>query len=456
MGRILRGAKVFALLAAVVAVLGACDDLRGPENHQNSLRPEGPQATDIDNLFIPVLAISTVVFILVLGAVIYAAWRFRRRTGNENPKQSHGNPIIEFGAVVGSFTLLAVIAVPTVNLIFELDAAPAADRDPLEVTVVGKQWWWEFTYTNLTDEKTEEGAPKPLVTSTELHIPAGRPVVLNLDGRNTVGNTFEATPNPYAGSSPDVIHSFWVPELNGKRDYVPGRLNTWKIEANEPGKFLGQCAEYCGLSHANMRLRVIAMTQSDFDGWVKAQRGSSAEPFLEADGTTPAGPAQALAAQTFQCTNCHVFDDSSKPNYGPNLTHLASRSTIGGGTHVLFETNRLGEPTSNFQLDVLARWIHDATSQAYGAPQSSEGSRWPMPLPEGYSPMPPNQGMPSFAQLSYVPTFLNGEPDLENYPLMSLAEACDIAEYLAAGRPAGMQIDEGACANPSTKPGVAE
>src|SRR5690606_36479402 len=112
-----------------------------------------------------------------------------------------------------------------------------------------KQWWWEFTYTNLDDELTDDGKPLPLVVSTELHVPTDRPVLLNLDGRNTVGNDFGATPNPDAGSGPDVIHSFWVPELNGKRDYVPGRLNTWKIEAPQAGKYLGQCAEYCGLSH---------------------------------------------------------------------------------------------------------------------------------------------------------------------------------------------------------------
>ena len=99
-------------------------------------------------------------------------------------------------------------------------------------------------------------------------------------------------------------------------------------------------------------------------------------------------------------TNCHSFDDSSAGNYGPNLTHVATRSTIGGGTHVMFETDELGQPTGDFQLDVLARWIHDATSDDYGVPQSSQGSRWPIPLPDNISPMPPKSL--KFTQVSSV------------------------------------------------------
>src|SRR5262249_26048766 len=153
----------------------------------------------------------------------------------------------------------AVIAVPTVSTIFKLadDPGPSA----LQVTVVGKQWWWQFNY---PDAK--------VVTSGELIIPTGRPVHLSL---TSCSDTLGGTPEQPACN---VIHSFWVPELAGKKDVVPGHHNTMTIEADKPGTFLGQCAEYCGLSHANMRFRVIAKSPDDFESWLSDQQAGPVEP----------------------------------------------------------------------------------------------------------------------------------------------------------------------------------
>lgn len=431
----------------LAAALGACDDV-SPSNDQNVWNARGEQAKDILSLYKVVTGAAVIVGIAVGVVVVYVMVRFRRRSDADNPKQSHGNPIVEGSAVIGSFILLVAIGIPSVALIWKLDSAPAKSARPLEVNVVAKQWWWQYAYPSPDGAKDANGKPLPVVTSTELHIPINRPIWLKLDGRpNDDDKTQkEVGTNPLAGSTPDVIHSFWIPELNGKRDIVPGRVNTWTITATKPGKYLGQCAQYCGLSHANMRMRVIAMTESDFDNWVAQQRRGPAEPFTEADGKTVLKDGAPGLITKFQCGNCHVFGDSSKPNYGPNLTHLGSRSTIAGGTHAVFDQDQNGLPTGSYKLDVLAHWIWDAPDNTVGTPMESRGCRWPIPVPEDLDPAPPCQGMPSFKNVDYVPTS-NGTYLVSKYPLMTFDEACTIAEYLAAGRPEGMPVDQGQCEN---------
>jgi cytochrome c oxidase subunit 2 len=149
----------------------------------------------------------------------------------------------------------------------------------------------------------------------------------------------------------NVIHSFWVPELAGTRDVVPGRTNELTLTADHPGTFLGQCKEYCGLSHANMRFRVVAKTRGDFEQWVSEQQQGPAQPLLEGEGADakPAGPAQELIVTKYQCTNCHTFDDSSLVSYGPNLTHLASRDYFASATYELNKKN-------------LVSWVMNAPS----------------------------------------------------------------------------------------------
>ena len=355
-------------------LLAACS---AEDNGQNSLKPEGPQAHKIYNLFTPVFFISVVVGVLVLGAVVVFALRFRYRPGkNENPKQIHGSTPLEIGWTIVPALILAVVAVPTIITIFDLSKEPTGDV--VNVTAVGKQWWWEFKYPQ-----------QDVVTANELVIPAGRPVRVNLTACD------ESLPNKC-----NVIHSFWVPELNGKRDVVPGRKSFTTIEADKPGTYLGQCAEYCGLSHANMRFRVIAKEPQEFDRWIGEQQQGPTVPFQVGTGaqTQPAGPAQELMSTKFQCTNCHSVGDSKVSSYGPNLTHLASRTTFASG---YYELTR----------DKLVQWVHNAPGLI---PMESKACREP--------------GEPAAGKCVGMPSFSRDTP--AGQPTMTQQEAEQIADYL--------------------------
>jgi cytochrome c oxidase subunit II len=356
------------LLTLAILVAGC-----GPDNKQNSLQPSGEQATKIDNLFWPVLIVAILVGIFITVATVYCAIRFRARPGREDrPKQTHGNTALEIGWTLIPAVILAVIAVPTVSLIFQLNEAPA--KDALNITVVAKQWWWQFEY-------PASGSGTKVVTADELHVPVGR----------EVNATLTACDASLPGGC-NVIHSFWVPELNGKRDVVPGHMNTLTFTAKETGTFLGQCAEYCGLSHANMRFRVIVQTPSDYENWLEGQRDGPAVTLDEA------GSAGKLFAQKFGCTNCHTTEDSSISTYGPNLTHLASRSTFASGYYPLNRQN-------------LIDWIYNAPSMI---PMESKECRLGLGAP-GVTCV----GMPSFSE--------NTPP---GQPTMTRAEAAEIADYL--------------------------
>jgi cytochrome c oxidase subunit II len=361
-------------LGASSLLFAACS---AEDNGQNSLRPEGPQAEKIDNLFIPVFWISVVVGVLVLTAVVVFALRFRYRSGkNENPKQIHGSTPLEIGWTIVPALILAVVAVPTVITIFDLNEEPTGDV--VNVTAVGKQWWWEFKYPE-----------QDVVTANELVIPAGRPVRVNLTACD------ESLPDRC-----NVIHSFWVPELNGKRDVVPGRRTFTTIEANKPGTYLGQCAEYCGLSHANMRFRVIAKEPGEYDRWISEQQQGPAVPFQVGTGaqTQPAGPTQELMSTKYQCTNCHSIGDSKVSSYGPNLTHFASRTTFASGYYELTRGR-------------LVEWVHNAPGLI---PMESKTCRDPGEPAEGSC-----VGMPSFSR--------DTPP---GQPTMTQQEAEQIADYL--------------------------
>jgi cytochrome c oxidase subunit 2 len=355
-------------------LLAACS---AESNRQDSLKPKGPAADKINNLFIPVFWVSVVVGVLVLSAVLFFAVRYRYRTGkNENPKQIHGSTPLEIGWTIVPALILAVVAVPTVKTIFDLHKEPRGDV--LNVTAIGKQWWWEFEY------------PKQkVVTADELVIPAGRTVRVNLTACD------ESLPNKC-----NVIHSFWVPELNGKQDVVPGRSQFTTIEADKPGTFLGQCAEYCGLSHANMRFRVIALEPSEFDRWVGEQQQGPAVPFQVGTGadTQPAGATQELIATKYQCTNCHSFADSKVSSYGPNLTHFASRTTFASD---YYKVTR----------DQLVEWVYNAPGLI---PMQSEHCRDP--------------GEPAAGKCVGMPSFSRNTP--AGQPTMTRQEAEQIAEYL--------------------------
>lgn len=324
-----RAWRAVALIGAVTLLAAGCG---GNDNGENSLHPDGPDAHRILNLFTPFFWVAVVIGIGVLGATLYAALRFRSRPGNENPKQTHGNSTLEITWTIVPILILAVMAIFTVPTIFKLAKVPKGP-DVLHVDVKAHQWWWEYKY------------PKENVyTANELHIPIGRPVVLSL-------------------SSDNVIHDFWVPELAGKQDVVPGQTNTEVIQAEHAGTYLGQCAEYCGLSHADMRLRVVAQSEADYDNWVRGEQApASAEAVAEFK----------KLGEQYSCTSCHMFQGlkGAVAEVGPNLTHLDSRKIFAGGKYEV-------------GYEDLWKWVLDAPS------------RKPNSCPVLPQPDPCRVGMPS-------------------------------------------------------------
>jgi cytochrome c oxidase subunit 2 len=264
------------------------------------------------------------VFILVQGLILWAVFRYRDRGGDDIPKQIAGNTRLELLWTVIPALILVGIAVPTVGTIFELSTEPGDEA--LDVRVVGKQYWWEFEY---LDEDTQG-----VVTANELHIPAGRPVFLQMQSLSAVQPDpgLDAAPEISQPVSAGVIHSFWVPRLAGKQDVVPGHTRRMTIQADEPGRYPGQCAEFCGLSHARMRFEVVAHDPAEFEAWVAAQ----AEPAQTPDDQL-ALEGEALFEEA-TCIACHAIDgyeestgSAAAVRIGPDLTHFASRDAFAGG-----------------------------------------------------------------------------------------------------------------------------
>lgn len=321
---------------------------------QDFLEPIGRFAVETDQLWDIVLIVSAIVFVLVQGLIVVAILRFREKPDDTDrlPKQVHGNPRLEALWTVIPAVILAIVAVPTVRTIFDLAEEPEGG---LAIDVVGHQWWWEYEYA---------GEYEGLVTANELHIPTGETVVLKV-------------------TSNDVIHSFWVPKIAGKQDAVPGRTTLVKLHTDEPGEYLGQCAEYCGLSHANMRLRVIAHEPDEFHQWARAH----AEPYdnPEVSDAVAAGKAQFAAKG---CVGCHAirgyaltrddaeaggFDDDQIANLfgdsaelqatatvGPDLTYFGDRGWFAGA---IFENNDQN----------LHDWLQDPPAMKPMAPGSIAG-----------------------------------------------------------------------------------
>jgi cytochrome c oxidase subunit II len=255
--KLARSAGLVVALAAT-ALLSGCDvsELWRMDGHQSTLHVAGPVALAQRNVFYVTCWVTFVLFILVGSTLAYATWKFRARTAAdehaEPPPQGHGNPLIELSLIAGSICALVIIAVPTLKGIwYTYDVAPEAKGQVFEVNATGYQWWFRFEYP--TEQAAAEGTTKlPLVAANELVIPAGRPVRINL-------------------RTMDVIHSFWIPKLAGKVDMIPNRANFLWLQADEPGYFWGQCAEYCGDSHAVMRFRVIALEPKEFAAWLQEQ-----------------------------------------------------------------------------------------------------------------------------------------------------------------------------------------
>lgn len=252
-----------AMAAVLVLAVAAC---KGREMPNTTLDPHSEFGRAIDYLWRELLTLGTIVFVLVETALIVTLVKWRRREGRGEPKQVHGNTTLEITWTLIPAVVLASIAVPTVRTIFKTEAK--AVPNALQVEVVGHQWWWEFRYPQLG-----------ITTANELYLPVGKTV-------------------NFALTSKDVIHSFWIPELAGKRDVITNHTNYLWFTPESTYAWNGFCAEYCGSSHANMHFRVFTVTQPEFDAWAAHQATGPAyaaaapapPPTLSTTSTNPAAP----------------------------------------------------------------------------------------------------------------------------------------------------------------------
>ncbi len=274
----------------------------------STMHAAGPAAASIARLSTVLIAAAVVVFVIVMALLV---WPMLRRTEGaaDGPRMIDKRRwefrwIVVGGAIVPMLILAGVFALSLAGM--RAEEKPAS---PYRIDVIGRQWWWEIRYPN-------EG----VVTANEIHIPTGRPVRIHLE-------------------SADVIHSFWVPQLQGKTDAITGQVNETWIQADAPGTYRGECAEFCGMQHAHMAFVVVAETPNAYDAWLAAQ----AQPAI-----SPADPAASAGQQVFMtrsCAFCHsIRGTGAAAHVGPDLTHIASRGT-------------LASATIDNSPDNLARWI---------------------------------------------------------------------------------------------------
>jgi cytochrome c oxidase subunit II len=302
-------------VTVLLSAVAGCD---GPFP-QSTFAPKSDLSLAVDQLFTSIFWWAVVVFVIVEGLLLYAVIRYRHREGAGQPKALHGHTALEIGWTLAPALILVFIAVPTMRTIFA--TARPAPEGAVRVEVIGHQWWWEYRYPAVG-----------IVTANELHLPVGTPVQLEM-------------------TSADVIHSFWAPALGGKRDLTAGRTTRIAFRADSAGEYMGQCAEFCGASHANMRLRVFVEPDSAFQAWVAAQR--------QIPAAVPRGSDAERGRELFgrsACIACHTIEGvpTARGIVGPNLTHVASRTTLAGG---LFPNT----------ADNLRRWIADAPAMKPGA-----------------------------------------------------------------------------------------
>jgi cytochrome c oxidase subunit II len=269
---------------------------------QSALNPRGLQATLIDDLWWLFLIVSIVVWVAVVAALWLALWRRNRVALTHPPGDGEPGKRRVVAAATG-VTILVLLGLITASVLVgrATTAMPDASRRPLIVEVIGHQWWWEINYLHADGRRD-------FSTANEIHVPVGRPVIVQTTSR-------------------DVIHSFWVPNLAGKMDLLPGRTNTIWFEATHPGEYRGQCAEFCGIQHAKMAFIVVAHPEEAFEEWASLERSTPAPPV---DGDAQRG------AQVFldrQCSLCHTIRGTGAWGLvAPDLTHIGSRRTIAAGT----------------------------------------------------------------------------------------------------------------------------
>jgi cytochrome c oxidase subunit 2 len=395
-----RWLRPVGLLAVATALLTACGD---SDKELNTFDPQGPAARDIDTLITPVFWIAGGVLLLVMGITVVMMVKFRASKHPEDdfPEQLHGHTKAELGWTILPALLLAGVAVFSVAGYQKLNDYD--EENALDVVVVGNQWWWEYRYyfdgfDPDTDydpaiDPTIEGAnfegkqekSPDLVTATQLVVPTGQEIKLSITSR-------------------DVIHSFWIPKLNGKRDAVPGRMSPWKIEADDPGVYFGQCTEFCGLSHSRMRMQVVAMTPDDFTAWVETVSQGATAPTEAAqewldqqyeitrrdaedeedipEDELVAAPSETAAERGLvifrqQCSRCHeatgINDDiytgaEQASGAAPNLTFFANRTTYAGGIFNLYNAD------GSVDRPQLEAWLRNPPAEKAMAPNLDDST----------------------------------------------------------------------------------
>jgi cytochrome c oxidase subunit 2 len=288
------------VLGLIVFCAGELARADAAQSQTNIFAPASTPAGNIRDLSWFVLAITGGIFISVGGLLAWAIIRYRERKNDDEsePPQIYGSTQVELAWTVIPVLIVVVLFLTTARIIFAIQDAPKPQA-ALDVTVVGHQYWWEFRYPKLG-----------IVTANELHVP--------------VSTRLEPKPTFLHLLSADVDHSFWVPELAGKTDLIPNHPNDTWIEPLHTGVYLGQCAQFCGVEHAKMLLRVYVDTPEQFDAWVKLQQ----QPGVQ-DASVAAGR---RVFETEACTNCHrITGTAAAGTFGPDLTHLASRVTIASG-----------------------------------------------------------------------------------------------------------------------------
>jgi cytochrome c oxidase subunit 2 len=293
------GVRIAAFAVAGVALAGC-----GTKITPSMLHTHGSEAQRIAGIWWLMFGLGAGVYAIVGGFVVWAILRGRRHApGTDGP---HENTWIVWGGVIVPVAILAVLAVVTVQATAQLRKP---EKNALQIEVIGKRWWWEVHYIGTS-----------ITTANEIHMPANRPVEIHLDSDN-------------------VIHSFWVPELAGKEDVIPGQHNVLRFTPRTPGSYIGECAEFCGVEHARMGFVVVVQNDTDFTRW------------MTRDQLTPLPPDSDTAAQgqlVFSrqpCAGCHTIrGTSAQGSVGPDLTDFGGRQTIGART--------LANTPSN-----LAAWI---------------------------------------------------------------------------------------------------
>ncbi|MBV9829359.1 MAG: cytochrome c oxidase subunit II [Alphaproteobacteria bacterium] len=283
--------------SAVLSPLGCA----GCVGWQSAMDPQGPQAEHLHRLIWLFTGVAAVIWLLVMLSLALAIWRRRDRSDEPvvptNAARERRSAVVVFMAVGAT---VGVIAGLTLASYLATRQVSEASAEPLKIRVQGYQWWWQVSY-------LDPAAARQITTANEIHIPVGRPVNIEL-------------------AAADVIHSFWVPNLAGKMDLIPGRDNRLEFTVARPGQYRGQCAEFCGLQHAHMALLVMAESEADFETWQNAQLAPSAAP----DSDERRSGRQIVTGKA--CGACHtVRGTEAAGTIGPDLTHVASRAYIAAG-----------------------------------------------------------------------------------------------------------------------------